>query len=82
MLVALVRHIQMIHHTPGSSSTLTVDSDPRALETFERDKVFTRYATNIYFASMQLLETQRADAMEIDQDNIIYSWLTDDYEVH
>ena len=95
MLVALVRHVQM-ESDPPASPTLSLEdnrlsfqesclgnvaSDTKALQMFRQDERFAMLATNIYSASMQPTKSLRADTMEVDLENIIYSWLTDDYEV-
>ena len=81
MLVALVRHLQM------EATSLSPEAGPRPTPdltraVFERDRRFGIFATNIYFASLQLTKSGRASAMEVDQDQIIFSWLTDSDEQH
>jgi len=93
MLVALLRHVQM-EDTGGSTPEFDGDSvefpsltrspstsDPEALDLFEKDKRFGIFATNIYFSSLQLTQPQIARNMEVDSDNIVFSWLADDNEV-
>ena len=39
------------------------------------------FATNIYFASLQLTAALVASSMGVEQDNILFSWLADEDEV-
>ena len=87
MLAALVRHAQMADTGPGSSSSgntgaeRVMSSDPEALRCFEEDKRFGTFATKIYFASLQLTKSQIASNMGVNQEDILFSYLTDEDEV-
>ena len=82
MLAALVRHAQM-EDTGADTETQerVLNSDPAALRCFEVDKRFGTFATNIYFASLQLTKSQIASNMGVSQDDILFSYLTDEDEV-
>ena len=82
MLAALVRHAQM-EDTGADTETQerVLNSDPAALRCFEEDKRFGTFATNIYFASLQLTKSQIASNMGVSQDDILFSYLTDEDEV-
>lgn len=79
MLVALVRHAQMELQDSSPEPSLT---QPQVKAVFERDKRFGRFATNIYYASLQLTVSQIASAMEVEQEQIIFSWLSGADEEH
>ena len=86
MLAALVRHAQMEDTGPGSFSgnmgaERVMSSDPEALRCFEEDKRFGTFATNIYFASLQLTKSQIASNMGVNQEDVLFSYLTDEDEV-
>ena len=86
MLAALVRHAQMEDTGTGSSSGNTEaervpSSDPAVLSCFEEDKRFGTFATNIYFASLQLTKSQIASNMGVSQEDVLFSYLTDEDEV-
>ena len=40
------------------------------------------FATNIYFASLQLTAALVASSMGVDQEDILFSWLADEDEVN
>ena len=82
MLVGLVRHLQLeaTSLAPGGPGPGPTTEQTRAV--FERDRRFGIFATNIYFASLQLTASGVASAMEVEQDQIIFSWLTDSDEEH
>ena len=80
LLVALVRHLQVEAEQTTTSLSPGAGAGPTADQTravFERDKRFGRFATNIYFASLQLTNSGIASAMEVEPEQIIFSWLTD-----
>ena len=83
MLAALVRHAQM--ENTGTEPLADPDrvqvSDPAALTCFEKDKRFGTFATNIYFASLQLTNFQIASNMGVSQEDVLFSYLTDEDEV-
>ena len=79
VLVALVRHVQMGTTDNSLAQPLT---QPHIKAGFERDKKFGRFATNIYFASLQLTSSQIASAMEVEQEQIVFSWLSGADEEH
>jgi len=56
--------------------------DLRAQARFERDRTFARYATNIYLASWRLSNTEVANKMEVDAEDVLFSWFNDDSEEH
>ena len=90
MLAALVRHAQMVDTGADTGADTRADmetqervltSDPAAMRCFEEDKRFGTFATNIYFASLQLTKSQIASNMGVSQDDILFSYLTDEDEV-
>ena len=85
MLVALLRHVQM---TVDTDQDLTPDmvtcpqyADDEALTQFLLDKRFGIFATNIYFSSLQLTESQIASNMQVTSEDVLFSWLADGDEV-
>ena len=40
------------------------------------------FATNIYFASLQLTAALVASSMGVDQEDVLFSWLADEDEVN
>ena len=91
MLAALVRHAQM--EDPGAVAGDSgieresaepergLSSDLEALRCFEEDKRFGIFATNIYYASLQLTKSQIASSMGVSPEDILFSYLTDENEV-
>ena len=86
MLAALVRHAQMEDTGPDTDTETRGEriptSDPAALRCFEEDKRFGIFATNIYYASLQLTKSQIASNMGVSQEDILFSYLTDEDEVN
>ena len=87
MLIALLRNAQMqpVAAEPrvlGVSCMGVGGSDHRAQERFERDRVFGRYATNIYLASWKVTAADRAQCMGVETEDVLFSWLNDDSDEH
>eukprot|EP00092_Neocalanus_flemingeri_P011292 GFUD01012169.1.p1 GENE.GFUD01012169.1~~GFUD01012169.1.p1 ORF type:complete len:430 (-),score=81.39 GFUD01012169.1:702-1991(-) len=94
MLIALLRNAQIQLPAPEPfRDQLAIECDPEQLEDgaavdhrararFERDRVFGRYATNIYFASWNMSTTEVAKTMEVDTEDVLFSWFKDDSEEH
>ena len=85
LLVGLVRHLQVEAEQANTTRSLSPGAGQTTDHTravFERDARFGRFATNIYFASLQLTNSGIASAMEVEPDQIIFSWLSDSDEQH
>eukprot|EP00092_Neocalanus_flemingeri_P019082 GFUD01020672.1.p1 GENE.GFUD01020672.1~~GFUD01020672.1.p1 ORF type:complete len:434 (-),score=73.97 GFUD01020672.1:35-1336(-) len=98
MLIALLRNTQIQLPAPEPvvqfrRDQVTIEGVPdqladedagdhRARARFERDRVFGKYATNIFFASWQMSTAEVANTMEVDAEDVLFSWFNDDSEEH
>ena len=92
MLIALLRNAQMnpqaaepclqshaggdLHGAPGWEADLKVE------ERFERDRVFGRYATNIFRASWNMTAAGQASCMGVEEEDVLFCWFNDDSDKH
>ena len=70
LLIALLGTAQM--QLPASENSAAEEAKGAA-RMFERDRVFGRYATNIYIASLTLTQGQVAHCMGVEPHDIIFS---------
>ena len=75
MQIALLRTAQSQLPAPDNSAA---EEAKGAARMFERDIVLGRYATNIYLASLTLTQGQVAHCMDVQTEDILFSWLKDD----
>ena len=96
MLIALLRNAQL--HPPtaepcvqisgagvdlqGAADQAGAEADQRAQARFERDRVFGRYATNIFLASWKMTNTSVANKMEVEAEDVLFFWFNDDSDDH